>query len=517
RSLSLLRPYGRFLELGKRDVYADRPLRLAPFQRNLSFFVIDVDRMIRERPERVGGLLRRALASLERGELEALPFEERPIAEAVEAFRTMAAAGHLGKIVVRQERSGLEIDPGEPPERRASAVRSDGTYLITGGLGALGLAVAGHLVARGARHLALLGRRLPTAEVRAAVEALEAAGARVEVLRADVADGEALERALEGVRRSLPPLRGVVHAAGLLADGLALHTDLASARAVLAPKVLGAWNLHTFTAGDPLELFVLFSSGAALIGSPGQGSYAAANEFLDALATYRRSRGVPGLSIGWGPWSEIGLAARDDRGGRLAERGLASLSPEEGLAALDRLLADAPARVGVMRFDPERWAGFYPAARELPLLRELRDGAAAPAGGVAEEAGDGRLDAARLRALDPDARPRSLEGYLAEQVATILRLPATRLDPKLPIKKLGLDSLMAVELKNRIQADFGVTVPMVKFLQGVNIEDLTGEVIEALSPPDGGPEALLARIDELSDDEVDSLLQDLTAGEELRS
>jgi phthiocerol/phenolphthiocerol synthesis type-I polyketide synthase C len=480
QSLALLRPYGRFLELGKRDVYADRPLGLAPFQRSLSYFAIDVDRMIRERPALLGPILRRVVAAHEAGRFEALPFDSWPVREVVEAFRTMAGARHVGKLVVRQEPDGLTVDPGS---RRAGAVLADGTYLITGGLGALGRAVAGHLIAQGARSLALLGRSAPSSAAREDLETWEAQGVRAEVLSVDVADREALEQALGKIRSSLPPIRGVVHAAGLLEDRLAVHTNLASVRRVLAPKVLGAWNLHLLTADDPLDAFVLFSSAAALIGSPGQASYVAANEFLDGLATHRRSRGLLGLSIGWGPWSEIGLAAREDRGGRLAMRGFASLSPAEGLAAFDRLLKGAPPRVGVMRFDPERWAEFYPEARELPLYAELRDGAAAsrpPATG--DQTGDGRLGVDRLLALDASARSSALESYMAEEIAKILRLSASRIDPKLPINKLGLDSLMAVEVKNRIKADFGVTIPMVRFLQGVNIEKLSGEVLETLCP-----------------------------------
>jgi acyl carrier protein len=304
----------------------------------------------------------------------------------------------------------------------------------------------------------------------------------VEVRNADVADRDALARILEEVRGSLPPLRGVVHAAGLLEDRLVVHTDLPSMRRVFAPKVAGAWNLHNLTAGDPLEFFVLYSSGAVLLASPGQGSYVAANEFLDTLAAHRRSRGLPALSIGWGAWAEIGLAVRDDRGGRLAVRGLASFSPEEGLAAFDRLLKGAPPRVGVMRFDAERWAEFYREAGELPFLDELRNGASAATPAAAGGGnGDGRLDASRLIALEPGARSAALVSYLAEQLATILRLPAARMDPRLPINKLGLDSLMAVEFKTRIKSDLGVTIPMVRFLKGPNIEELSDEVLEVLS------------------------------------
>lgn len=512
-SLSLLAPYGRFLELGKRDIHGGRPLGLEPFRRNLCFFAIDLYRMIAERPALLGAHLREVTGQVERGELEALPFEEAPVGEVVEIFRTMAQARHVGKLVVRQERDGLRAI-----DRRRPAVRGDGTYLITGGLGALGLAVARRLVERGATSVALLGRSAPSETARREIEALEADGTRVRAVRADVADRRGLARALDEVRASLPPLRGVVHAAGMLEDRLLLHTELESLRRVIAPKVRGSWNLHELTADDPLDWFVLFSSAAVLVGSPGQGSYVAGNEFMDALAHHRRSLGLPGLSIAWGPWSEIGLAADEGRGDRLGERGLASITPAEGVDAFERLLATGSGRMAVMRFDLDRWCHFYPGARNLALLSGLRR---STGGGSAERDrsgnGDGTLRRGELLAMDPADRCEALSSHLARQIASILRLSAATMDLKQPIRRFGLDSLMAVELKNRIEADLGVTIPIVRLLQGITIRDLSDEIVDTVGGgdgpgrPTGGAEEILSRVDALSDDEVDALLEDLAA------
>jgi acyl carrier protein len=260
----------------------------------------------------------------------------------------------------------------------------------------------------------------------------------------------------------------------------------------------------------------------------------AANEFLDALAGHRRALGLPALSIDWGPWAEIGLAAsRSDRGERLADRGLSSFSPEQGLDALGRLLSQDAPRVGVMPFDPERWSEFYPAARRLPRFAGLW-GAGSPSGpSPAAGAADDRPLAGRLRHLALAERLEVLRDELSGEVAKVLRLPATRIDPRQPIKRFGLDSLMAVELKHRVETGFGVSVPIVKFLQGLNLADLADLVLEgmdlageeppapAAAPPAGvaAEQAahLLARLDQLSDQEVESLLRDLAAEEETPS
>ncbi len=510
-SFSLLGPYGRFLELGKRDIHADRPLGLRPFQRNLSFFAIDLFGMILERPALLGAHLQAVARAVERGDLQVLPFEASPVASVVETFRTMAQAEHVGKLVVTQERDGLTVlDDARP----GPAVDDGGTYLITGGLGALGLAVARRLVDRGATRLALLGRSEPSPSAREVIAELEAAGATVLPVRADVADRAGLASALDEIRSASSPLRGVVHAAGLLEDRLLVNTELESFRRVTAPKIGGAWNLHELTAGDPLDWFILFSSGAVLVGSPGQGSYVAGNEFMDALVLHRRALGLPGLSIAWGPWSEIGLAAGAGRADRLSERGLASITPDEGLDAFERLLDGGAGRVAVMRFDLERWSSFYPAARELALYAGLRREAASDRTGE----DDGLLRRGRLLTMEPADRPGALSSHLADQISSILRLPAAKIDPKQPIRRFGLDSLMAVELKNRIEADFGVSIPIVRLLQGVTITDLSDEVMAAVVPDgeegahsDASAEELLARVDELSDDEVDALLENLSA------
>ncbi|HEY6324152.1 MAG TPA: SDR family NAD(P)-dependent oxidoreductase, partial [Thermoanaerobaculia bacterium] len=471
--LAALAPFGRFLDISKSGPGRAGRLDRGALAKSLAYFVIDVDALLAQRPELIGELLREVVAGFADGSLAPLPWRGFPAAEAAAAFRLMAQARHTGKLVLAiAERAGVVV-------RRAAAaspVRSDGTYLVSGGLGGLGIAVARWLAEQGAGGLLLLGRGAPPPAAAAAIEEMRGGGTRVVVASADVAAPEQLAAALAAAG-VLPPLRGVVHAAGVLADALVSKLDRAAMEQVAAPKVLGAWNLHVATLAAPLDFFVLFSSAASLLGSPGQAGYAAANAFLDALAHYRRRRGLPALAINWGPWAEIGLAARPDRGGRLAARGLASLSPRDGVAAFGRLLGAGIAQVGVMPFDVERWRELYPGSAASPTLSRL----AAPAGRGA--GGDGRLSRGKLLSAAAPERESLLVAYLGTQTARVVGLSASgllRLDPGQPLQRLGLDSLMAVELKNRIEADLGVGLPLRSFLQGANLRQVCGQVLEQL-------------------------------------
>ncbi len=332
--LAALAPRGRFVEIGKRDVYAGSRIGLESFKENLALFVVDLARSPSEDPTYVAGLFRDVMGLVADGQLAPLPVTAAPI----DAATTRSARWR--RRLIPASSSSRQRD--EPVLADAECVRPDWTYLITGGLGALGLAVAQRFVERGARHLALVGRSAPAAAAAAAVAALRAAGADVRVVAADVADHAQLAAALATVRATMPPLRGVVHAAGSLADATLDGLDAARLHAALAPKMAGAWNLHLTTLDDPLDFFVLFSSVAATLGLAGQANYAAGNAFLDALAEHRRAAGLPALSIDWGPWAGIGLAAAAaDRGDRLAAPRPRRPATERGARR-----AGAPARRG---------------------------------------------------------------------------------------------------------------------------------------------------------------------------
>ena len=320
---------------------------------------------------------------------------------------------------------------------------------------------------------------------------MRAAGAEVATVRADVARTDEVAAVLDEIRHRMPPLAGVLHAAGVLDDGILLGLDPQRFTAVMVPKVLGAWNLHALTRDVPLDFFVLFSSIASVLGSPGQGNYAAANAFLDALAAYRHADGLPPLSINWGIWSEVGLAAGAARGGRFAVRGIDSMTPRQGVEVLGHLLRQDGAQIMVAPINWRQFRQLYPAASEMPLLADLVSEEAVVAPAVGHVRGEGGLTRGAVLAAKPEERLSLVENYLRERVAWVFRLPAAQLEVHQPLNNLGLESLMAVELRNQIEADLGVSISMMEFLDGPSVAQLATLLLKKLpagaawTPPPG--------------------------------
>ncbi|WP_394839191.1 type I polyketide synthase [Pendulispora rubella] len=350
-------------------------------------------------------------------------------------------------------------------------LRPDATYLITGGTGGLGLACAQRLIDRGARHIALIAR----GKSRAPSGVLEGLRARanVEVFHADVAHRDELRAALAAIRTGMPPVRGLLHAAGTLADATIQHLTASRFRSVLPAKVAGAWHLHEATRELSLDFFVLFSSGASLLGSPGQANYAAANAFLDALAHARRSLGLPALSINWAAWAEVGMVASRAEDGTLSSWTGASLTTEQGLRALDVLLQARVAQCGVFPFDMGSRAATDSDVPSCLVQRLL---------------------------ADPLAGKEILAPFLLDGVARVLKIAPSKLTTDAPINHFGLDSLTAMELKNAIQAELGIALNTIALLRGRSIADLTVELFEQF---------LLNHIDELSEEDVAALTKQL--------
>lgn len=450
RSFDLLRPFGRFIEIGKRDYLENRRLGRKPFLRNLSYTLFDLAGMARERPDAVAKTLRHVVSLLEARELHPLPVECFEMAEAGKAFEFVSGARHIGKVVLTL---GQPAAVPVAVRQRKTLFGAHETHLITGGLGGLGLALAEWMAAYGARHLVLLGRHSPHGTGHRAIDRLRDAGVDVHAIQADVSDRASLEDALHAVDASMPPLKGIFHCAAVLEDSLILHLDAAKFGRVMAPKLDGSWNLHLASRGRPIEHFVLFSSAAAVLGSPGQANYAAANAAMDALAGLRRAQGEPALSINWGPWAEMGLAAAEARRGeRLAGRGVPSLLPAEAFESLALLLRAEPvANVAVMPLDLRQWKQFYGSSGDLPLLADLGAGKTAMAA-------RGQF-AKTLETADPDRRMGLLEAHVKERIGAVLRMPAARIDADTPLASLGFDSLMALEFRNRLEVSTGLRLP----------------------------------------------------------
>ncbi|MGW9440035.1 type I polyketide synthase [Streptomyces sp. NPDC055607] len=394
-----------------------------------------------------------------------------------------------------------------PADDWRPSFRPDASYLVTGGLGGVGLRTARWLVENGARHLVLVGRRDPGSEASAQLDALRAEGAEVHAVSADVADGERMREVFGWIDRDLPPLRGVVHSAVVIEDRTITQLEPRHLKSVLPPKVHGTHVLHELTRGLPLDFFVLYSSAAATMGSPGQANYAAANAFMDAYAWNRRLAGLPGLTVNWGRWGEIGLAARDVAAGkRMTARGLAPMDPEDALGVLGRLMADCSPQATVMSLKVDQWVGFFSSQERSSVFRRmLRDGAPAPAVATAPAPAPAKdLPAAgadrqethrpperegtpRARVLGAAASDRAdvLTDYLRDSLAMVLGTSGAKVRTDAPIRRLGVDSLMCVELTTRIKADLGITVPVVKLLQGASVRGLASDLADTVAGTGG--------------------------------
>jgi acyl transferase domain-containing protein/acyl carrier protein len=415
----------------------------------------------------------------------------------------------------RLERLTLGHDGGATPP-----VRADATYLITGGLGALGLASAGWLVARGARHVVLAGRHPDRADALARIASLRSGGADVIVRRLDVADDRAVARLVAEIGATMPPLRGVIHAAGTLDDGAFLQQSWARYDAVLAPKTRGAMALHRATEALELDFFVLFSSAVTALGQGGQGSYAAANAFLDALARSRHARGLPCLAVDWGPWRDAGMATADVRRAALEARGIRALDPDRCLEAMGVLLAHhGPPAVGVLDVDWPTLVTPLPAAQRA-YYADLASVSDAPARAEASGAPADVL-ARALEAAPAGERAGVIRRVVAEVVGAVLGLDAdARLDETLPLMEQGLDSLMAVELRRQLERASGTPVPVGVMFSHPTIDDLSrylAERVPAAGPPaapawrhpPGSAEtgSAFAHLDALSPEELDALIR----------
>jgi acyl transferase domain-containing protein/acyl carrier protein len=402
--------------------------------------------------------------------------------------------------------------------RQPVAFREDATYLITGGLGGIGLTTAQWMVRHGARSLVLMGRSGASPEAERTLESLRQLGARITVARADVTQAEQVAAVLEDIQRTLPPLRGVLHTAAVLDDATLRRLDWSRFRTVLGPKVDGAWHLHTLTRALPLDFFVLFSSATALLGSPGVGNYMAANAFLDGLAHHRRAQGLPALSVDWGVWAGTGMAMRSrwaDAQGQMKE-GTGSFTPRQGLEALGRLLQVETTQVAVMSVDWRQLRRLSPAGASAPLVAHL-----VPAAEPASAPGEKARMLRRLEEAPPEERLELLTAHVRELVTRVLGLRASHvLAPDQGFFDIGMDSLMAVDLKNRLEASLGHPLATAAIFNYPNVDALSGYLakqvlaLEPAAPPPppaepATPEApAVDEVRNLSEQEMEAFISD---------
>lgn len=471
RGLALLKPFGRFLEIGKRDLYANSRIGLRPFRQNLSYFGIDADTLLVERAELAAELFAEISALFATGALRPLPHQTFPVARSDEAFRLMQASKHIGKIVITLPEADGRAAPLVPAA--SLDLPKDGTFVVTGGLAGFGLTTAQWLASNGVSQLALMGRRgAATEEAEAALAAFAAAGVKVKPVAVDVADRAALAAALDEVRAEMGPIKGVVHAAAVIEDAPVIMIQRDLAHRVQSAKMQGAWNLHELTLNDPLEAFVLYSSSSAVVGNPGQGIYVGANLFLDALAQLRRAEGRPALSVGWGAIKGAGFLTRNTHVEEMLENraGMAATPVQDALAELGRLLTVDATRVAASQFNLMRLGQSLPGTR-LPRFRKL-----VPQG-VSVSGDQGSTLAAALEAMSDEERMEVLTNLVREQVARVIGAAASQIESDRTLAEMGLDSLMAVELAESLEQEIGKPVSVMQMIQAGTINGVVSVVM----------------------------------------
>ncbi|MEO8152052.1 MAG: SDR family NAD(P)-dependent oxidoreductase [Rhizobacter sp.] len=467
KSFECLADGGVFLEIGKRGLWTHE--RVEQLGRGIRYHIVDCNDNARDTPTIVGEIFTRVLHEIESGVLPWLPCTTFPFEHAPDAFRFMAQAKHIGRVVFRHN---------VVPARVEQPIQGDAVYLVTGGLKGLGLLAAQWLAGEGARHLLLAGRSAPDATARSAIAALQANGVQVSTVSADVATSAGVSSLMAALSRSgQPRLGGVIHCAAVLDDGVLAKQTAARFATVMGPKADGAWRLHRAFEkhGHAPDFFVLYSSLSAVFGSAGQGNYVAANAFLDALARQRREHDLPATSVNWGAWSEIGMAARGNAVSRAGAQGLASLSPTEGMQALGVLLRDGVTQVSVAPIDWAVLGKQMGAVQAPPLLRDLLAQAQSrsASGGGAEGAAATRIDFSQV---EPAAREAQLVTLVRRELATVLGLSGSPESIAIdqPFTGLGLDSLTAVELRNRLQLMLGRPVPATAAFEWPTVTEMAG-------------------------------------------
>ncbi len=516
--LSCLAEFGRFIEIGKRDIYQNARIPLWPLRHNASFHVVAMDAVFAGNAGLTGQMLEEISELIEKGALSALPFRSFPATRVESAFRLMAQGKHIGKVVVAFPEAFLPRR-GEPL-RKPFAIKPEGCYLITGAFGGFGRVLAEWLVEGGARHLVLTSRSGAEApDAQAFVQNLCQRGVEVRVVCADIGSREDVARLTAEIRSGGQPLKGLFHLAMVIDDAPLVSLTRDRIRSVMSPKAQGAWLLHEATRDFELDCFVMFSSVSSIFGNPAQGSYGAANAFLDSLAHHRRAQGLPALTVNWGVLGGEGYVARNQRVAEfLARQGTTELSPREVTTLLESSLTAGATQVMAIRLDWAKWRQSFRSMQENPLLERIF------ASAEGQESGGGTSD---FRSKIESAAPEELEGIIGQAVrdavGSVLRVKPETLRDDQPLTDLGLDSLMGVEIENSIEGSLGVALPQASLLRARTIGQIVLLIVEHMGAKTAGGTVAAANarvgvpelesteeldLDALSDAEIEGLLDD---------
>jgi acyl transferase domain-containing protein/acyl carrier protein len=463
---------GCFLEVGKRGIWS--AAEVEALGKNIRYFPFDLGDVALENPAQIATMLHELMARFAAGELHPLPTVVYGFDNSSDAFRTMAQARHIGKIV-------LGIAASEP-ETRLRDLLADGAVLITGGLGALGIETARWMAVQGTRKIILVGRSAQNPEHDSVIAELRALGVEIAIERANVASFEQMQQLLDRIRASGSPLQAVFHAAGVVEDAVLRKESWTSYCAATASKIEGAWNLHRLTEKDAMPLMVFFSSAASIFGSPGQGSYAAGNAFLDALAQHRASRGMRTLSVNWGAWASAGMAARlsPELAARSARQGSKPMAPAAALRVLERAIESGTAQAAILEMDWERFAGDGPARRDANFFSELiRQRASGKP--QREKAGSAETEVGiveSLRSALPLERGSILSAEVKRCARRVLGLQdGAAIQDDIPLQDIGLDSLMALEMRNELAQSLGIALAAGLLFDYPSVDQLTAHLL----------------------------------------
>ncbi len=469
KSFGCLRRFGRFVEIGKIDVYGNTKFGMEMLKDNISYFVVDLAQHLESKPEFVASMLSELERDLFAKIYEPLPHKVFPVTDVVEAFRYMAQGKHIGKNVLDFDIPSIPIGPCT---QEGHLFLPDRSYLITGGAGGFGFELAKWMAGNGARHLVLMSRSGPKEPAQVEIEQLRADGVEVVDARADVTDGKAVREIIAKVQAGDAPLAGVIHGAMVINDLDIIDLDEEGFNRVLHPKMLGAWILHEATRDLDLDHFISFSSFSAVMGAVRQSNYNAGNAFLDSIAQHRHALGLPALTFNWGALKGAGFVERNEKTEQYLELlGLSTYDMDETLSVVKRFIVRDAVNLAASRAD---WPAL---ARFAALIANSNTYS-----NVVGDDSDGEGGAIRSQILQAaaDARAGLMEDFLAEQVAGVFGTDVAKIDKDAPLNSLGLDSLMAIELMNRVESQLGISVPMGSVLNGPNIRELGVPILETL-------------------------------------
>jgi acyl transferase domain-containing protein/NADPH:quinone reductase-like Zn-dependent oxidoreductase/acyl carrier protein len=484
KNFTVLKPFGRFVELGKRDFLENRNIGSRRFRNNISYFAVDADQLILNQPRLTGQLFDEMMELFRQGEFRPLTHTVYPACDITAAFRTMHQSAHIGKIVVSMQPGPLQVSRVEPT-RQVLQLNDKASYLVTGGTGGFGFATARWLAEKGARHIILLGRREMLAEQELnVIEQLKRDGVEMLHKQCDVADPVALKKILREIESSQAPLRGIVHAAMVLEDAAIRNLDEEAFQTVFKPKIQGAWCLHQLTSDIALDFFILYSSATTCLGNPGQANYVAANTYLEALARYRRAQGLPAMAVAWDAIMDTGYLARNDalRETFSKRLGINGITSRHAFQALEQAMGNNLVDIALMNANWQSIKRLLPSMTS-PMYINLVHGL-----DENESMGNAADIHELIQGLSREEVHVLISGLLGDEVSRILQLPRDKVEHTRALQELGVDSLMAMELVAAIETRFSVEIPIMALSDNITIDSLAVRLTRMLTDETAGQE-----------------------------